>query len=98
MQMTDGLMGAFRALDHTDEKGIICGKVLGNLEIDIIKVEKTGADSACKIPPIYLDNPDSDKSLCWYSFNTNKRSIIRNLENIGLPTRFDRRRYLKEKV
>lgn len=96
--MTDGLMGGFRALDLTDEKGIIYGKILGNLEVGAIKVEKTRGDPSRKILPFYHDEPEPDKSLCWYSFNTNKRSIIRNLENIGLPTRFDRRRYLKEKV
>lgn len=80
--MTYGLMGGFRALHHTDEKGVIYGKILSNLEVDVIKVEKTGGDPTHRIPPFYNDEPNLDKSLCWDSFNTNKRSITRDLENI----------------
>lgn len=38
------LLRPFRALDLTNEKGVLCGKILGDLGADVIKVEKPGGD------------------------------------------------------
>lgn len=78
--MTDGLLSGFRALDLTDEKGFVCGQILAALGVDVIKVEKPGGDSARNIPPFYHDTPDPEKSLYWFAFNTDKRSMTLNLE------------------
>ena len=78
--MVDGLLSGFRALDLTDEKGVVCGKILAALGVDTIKVEKPGGDSARGIPPFLHDTPDPEKSLYWLAFNTDKRSITLNLE------------------
>ena len=42
--MTEGLLSGFRALDLTDEKGFVCGKILASMGVDTIKVEKPGGD------------------------------------------------------
>jgi benzylsuccinate CoA-transferase BbsE subunit len=78
--MTDSLLTGFRALDLTDEKGFICGKILATLGVEVIKIEKPWGDPARNIPPFYHDAPDPEKSLCWFAFNTDKRSITLNLE------------------
>lgn len=78
--MADSLLSGFRALDLTDEKGYVCGKVLATLGVDVIKVEPPGGDPGRNLPPFYEDTPDPNKSLYWFSFNTDKRSIILNLE------------------
>lgn len=78
--MTESLLGGYRALDLTDEKGVFCGKVLADMGVDTIKVEKPGGDSMRRIPPFYHDIPDPEKSLFWFSYNSNKRSITLNLE------------------
>jgi crotonobetainyl-CoA:carnitine CoA-transferase CaiB-like acyl-CoA transferase len=64
----------------TDEKGFVCGKILGALGVDAIKVERPGGDPARGIPPFVQNTPDPEKSLYWYAFNTDKRSITLNLE------------------
>jgi crotonobetainyl-CoA:carnitine CoA-transferase CaiB-like acyl-CoA transferase len=38
------MLNIYRALDLTDEKGFLCGKLLGDLGVDVIKVEKPGGD------------------------------------------------------
>jgi len=38
------MLGGYRALDLTDSKGFFCGKVLGELWVDIFKVERPGGD------------------------------------------------------
>jgi crotonobetainyl-CoA:carnitine CoA-transferase CaiB-like acyl-CoA transferase len=60
---------------------MLCGKILGDLGADVIKVEPSGGDPSRNIPPFYHDIPDREKSLFWYGFNTSKRGIALDLEN-----------------
>jgi crotonobetainyl-CoA:carnitine CoA-transferase CaiB-like acyl-CoA transferase len=78
--MTDSLLSGFRALDLTNEKGFVCGKILAALGVEVIKVERPGGDPARGIPPFLHNTPDPEKSLYWYAFNTDKRSITLSLE------------------
>jgi crotonobetainyl-CoA:carnitine CoA-transferase CaiB-like acyl-CoA transferase len=78
--MADRLLSGFRALDLTDEKGFICGKVLAALGVDVIKVERPGGDPSRKIPPFINNIEDPEKSLYWMAFNTDKRGITLNIE------------------
>ncbi len=79
-EMTEGMLSPYRILDLTDEKGLLCGKLLGDLGADVIKIEKPGGDSARDIGPFFHDDPDPEKSLYWFAFNTNKRGITLDME------------------
>ena len=68
-----------RILDLTDEKGFLCGKILGDLGADVIKVERPSGDPARRIGPFYGHTPDSEKSLHWFAVNSSKRGITLNL-------------------
>ena len=76
-----GMLSPYRVLDLTDEKGLLCGKILGDLGADVIKIEKPGGDSARTIGPYYHDEADPEKSLYWFSYNTSKRGITLDIEN-----------------
>jgi crotonobetainyl-CoA:carnitine CoA-transferase CaiB-like acyl-CoA transferase len=79
--MEESLLNGVRALDLTDQKGFVCGKILATFGIDVIKVEKPGGDPSRNIPP-YINNMENpQKSLYWYAFNTDKRSVTLNLED-----------------
>lgn len=69
------LLEGYRVLDLTDEKGHYCGKVLGDLGADVIKIEPPGGDPARNIGPFYQDVPHPEKSLNWFFMNLNKRGI-----------------------
>ncbi len=75
------LLEGLRVLDLTDEKGLFCGKVLGDFGADVIKIEKPGGDPARNIGPFYKDIPDPEKSLFWFATNTSKRGITLNIES-----------------
>jgi crotonobetainyl-CoA:carnitine CoA-transferase CaiB-like acyl-CoA transferase len=84
------LLGDYRVLDLTDEKGYLCGKMLGDLGADVIKIEKPGGDPGRNIGPFYRDLPDLEKSLSWFAYNTNKRGITLNIESIDGQSIFRR--------
>jgi crotonobetainyl-CoA:carnitine CoA-transferase CaiB-like acyl-CoA transferase len=67
------VLSCYRVLDLTDEKGFLCGKALGDLGADVIKIEKPGG-------PFWHDAPDPEKSLHWFAFNANKRGITLDVE------------------
>ena len=69
------LLSSCRVLDLGDEKGFLCGKILGDLGADVIKVEKPGGDPSRKIGPFYHDVPDPENSLYWFAYNTSKKGI-----------------------
>jgi crotonobetainyl-CoA:carnitine CoA-transferase CaiB-like acyl-CoA transferase len=76
-----GALSCYRALDLTDEKGQLCGKVLGDLGADVIKIERPGGDPSRNIGPFYHDIPDPEKSLSWFALNANKRGITLNIKS-----------------
>jgi crotonobetainyl-CoA:carnitine CoA-transferase CaiB-like acyl-CoA transferase len=76
-----GLLSPYRVLDLTDELGFLCGKILGDLGADVVKVEPLGGDPARRLGPFYGNQPDPEKSLYWFGFNNNKRGITLNLES-----------------
>jgi crotonobetainyl-CoA:carnitine CoA-transferase CaiB-like acyl-CoA transferase len=71
-----------RVLNFSNEIGFLCGKILGDLGVDVIKVEPPGGDPSRNIGPFYQDIPHSGKSLYWFVHNNNKRSITLNIETV----------------
>ncbi len=69
-----------RALDLTDEKGFLCGKILADLGVDVIKVERPGGEPSRRIGPFWGDIGDPEKSLYWFAYNSNKRGITLDIE------------------
>ncbi|HEX9880608.1 MAG TPA: CoA transferase [Candidatus Binatia bacterium] len=75
------LLPPLRVLDLTDELGFLCGKMLGDLGADVVKVERPGGDPARMMGPFYQNQADPEKSLYWFAFNNNKRGVTLNLES-----------------
>lgn len=78
--MAESMLSPYRALDLADEKGLMCGKILGDMGADVIKIERPGGDLARNIGPFYHDEPHPEKSLFWFALNTSKRGITLNIE------------------
>jgi crotonobetainyl-CoA:carnitine CoA-transferase CaiB-like acyl-CoA transferase len=75
------MLDNYRVLDLTDEKGSLCGKILGDLGADVIKIEKPGGDPSRRLGPFYHDTVDPEKSLHWFAMNANKRGVTLQIEN-----------------
>jgi crotonobetainyl-CoA:carnitine CoA-transferase CaiB-like acyl-CoA transferase len=75
------MLSPYRALDLTDERGLLCGQILGDLGADVIAVEPPGGSPARRIGPFYKDEPHPDRSLYWWAHSRNKRSITLDIES-----------------
>ena len=77
----DLLLGPYRVLDLTDERGLLCGKILGDLGADVVQVEPPGGSNARRVGPFHGDDPNPEKSLYWWAYSANKRGITLDLEH-----------------
>ncbi len=75
------LLSPYRVLDLTDERGLLCGKILGDLGADVAQIEPPGGSAARQVGPFYDDNPSPDRSLYWWAYCANKRGVTLNLEH-----------------
>jgi len=80
-QPLPGPLAGLRILELADETGQFCGKLLGDLGADIIKIEPPGGQPNRRIGPFLDDIPDPERSLPFWYYNTSKRGITLNLES-----------------
>lgn len=73
---------SFRALELTDENGALCGKIMADLGLEVIKIERPGGDTGRNLPPFYRNTPGSERSLYWSFYNRGKKSVTINIENV----------------
>ena len=69
-----------RILDLSGPPGLYCTKLLADLGAEVIWLEPPGGNAVRMIGPFYKDNPDPEKSLFHFHFNTNKKGITLNIE------------------
>lgn len=78
-----GALDDVRALEVGGELGSWCGKLLADMGADVIKVEPPEGDAERGYPPFYRDEPHRERSLYFWHYNVNKRSVALDL---GTPT------------
>jgi crotonobetainyl-CoA:carnitine CoA-transferase CaiB-like acyl-CoA transferase len=74
------MLNHLRALDLTDDKGFLCGKILADLGVNVIKIERPGGDPSRNIGGYWGGKPDPEKSLYWFAYNSNKKGITLDIE------------------
>jgi len=72
-------LARYRVLDLCDERGLLCGQLLGDLGADVIVIEPPGGSHVRRFAPFYEDRPDPNGSLYWWAYNRNKRAITLDL-------------------
>jgi crotonobetainyl-CoA:carnitine CoA-transferase CaiB-like acyl-CoA transferase len=77
--MSARMLEGYRALDLTDEKGFLCGKILAELGVDVIKIEKPGGDPSRMTGPYWHDQADPEKTgLHTTAASAESRLILRS--------------------
>src|SRR4030042_1943872 len=78
-QETKSALELIKVLDLTEGGCMLGGKLFADMGADVIKIEPPDG-SASRIQPYYKNTPDPEKSLFWFSYNTNKRGITLDLQ------------------
>ena len=75
-----GPLSGVRLLELADETGQFCGKLLGDLGADIVKIEPPGGEP-CRLAGPFLDDiPHPERSLSFWHYNTSKRGVTLSLK------------------
>ncbi len=79
--MTEKALEGVRVIEFCDEVGSYCGKLLGDLGAEVIKVEPPGGGLERHSPP-YLHHKESpDTSFAFWVNNTSKMSVVLDLDS-----------------
>lgn len=70
-----------RILEVGGELGGWCGKLLADMGATVIKVEPPEGDETRSYPPFHNDQPDKNRSLYFWHYNTNKQSVTLDIES-----------------
>jgi len=81
-QSLAGPLAGMRILELANETGQFCGKLLGDLGADVVKIEPPGGELNRRVGPFLDDVPHPERSLSFWYYNTSKRGITLNLETV----------------
>ncbi len=76
---TSGALAGLRVLDLSTHRAHLCARLLADMGADVIKVEPPAGDEGRRIGPFYHDLPHHDRSLFFWFYNLNKRSLTLDL-------------------
>ncbi|MGH7931770.1 MAG: CaiB/BaiF CoA transferase family protein [Candidatus Binataceae bacterium] len=74
------MLSPYRVLDLTDEHGSLCAQILGDAGADVVKLEPRGGSATRRLGPFLRDQPHPDRSISFWAYNRNKRSLALDLE------------------
>jgi crotonobetainyl-CoA:carnitine CoA-transferase CaiB-like acyl-CoA transferase len=77
------MLSPYRVLDLSDDRGIFCGFVLGELGADVVCVEPPGGSRARRQGPFAGDVREPERSLFWWAYARNRRGVVLDPEAQG---------------
>ncbi|MGH7828058.1 MAG: CaiB/BaiF CoA transferase family protein [Candidatus Binatia bacterium] len=80
MDKAPQFLSSYRALDLTGLAGQLCGRVLADLGMEVIKVEGPGGDPVRRLEPV-AELGGTSLSLPFAHLNANKTSMVLDLQN-----------------
>lgn len=74
-------LNGYRIIELSNERLSFAGKLLADMGAEVILVEPPGGDPTRQFPPFLDDEPGKDRSLFWWHYNTNKKSVVLDLNS-----------------
>jgi crotonobetainyl-CoA:carnitine CoA-transferase CaiB-like acyl-CoA transferase len=74
------ILEGLSVLEIASDRAAYAGKLLGDLGADVIVVEPPGGHASRRYGPFVDDEPDPDRCLWWWNYNTSKRSVVLDLD------------------
>ena len=76
-----GALAGLRVLDLSTHRAHLSARLLADMGADVIKIEPPEGDAGRRIGPFYNDLPHHDRSLFFWFYNLNKRSLTLDLHH-----------------
>src|ERR1700753_3929969 len=74
-----GMLAGLRVIEVADERAEYTGLLLAGLGAEVIKVEPPEGNPTRRIGPFLEDEPGPERSLFFWNYNRNKKSLVLDL-------------------
>src|SRR3954465_9728342 len=76
-----GMLRGLRVIEIADERAEYAGLLLAGLGAEVIKIEPPEGNATRRIGPFLADEPGLERSLFFWNYNRNKKSVVLDLQN-----------------
>jgi len=76
-----GMLAGLRVIEIADERAEYCGLLLAGLGAEVIKIEPSEGNATRRIGPFLDDEPGLERSLFFWNYNRNKKSVALDLQS-----------------
>src|ERR1041385_5716514 len=74
-----GMLAGLRVIEIADERAEYTGLLLAGLGAEVIKIEPPEGNATRRIGPYLDDQPGLERSLFFWNYNRNKKSVVLDL-------------------
>src|SRR5436305_4056994 len=76
-----GMLQGLRVIEIADERAEYAGLLLAGLGAEVIKIEPPEGNATRRIGPFLEDKPGLERSLFFWNYNRNKKSVVLDLQD-----------------
>ena len=76
-----GMLAGLRVIEVADERAEYTGLLLAGLGAEVIKIEPPEGNATRRIGPFLEDEPGLERSLFFWNYNRNKKSVVLDLQS-----------------
>ena len=76
-----GMLAGVRVIEVADERAEYAGLLLAGLGAEVIKIEPPEGNATRRIGPFLEDQPGLERSLFFWNYNRNKKSVVLDLQD-----------------
>src|ERR1700752_5224495 len=76
-----GMLAGLRGMEIADERAEYTGLLLAGLGAEVIKIEPPEGNATRRIGPYLEDQPGLERSLYFWNYNRNKKSVVLDLRD-----------------
>ena len=74
-----GMLAGLRVIEVADERAEYTGLLLAGLGAEVVKIEPPEGNATRRVGPFLEDQPGLDRSLYFWNYNRNKKSVVLDL-------------------
>src|SRR5579862_8564837 len=74
-----GMLAGLRVVEVADERAEYAGLLMAGLGAEVIKIEPPEGNATRRIGPFLEDAPGLERSLFFWNYNRNKKSVVLDL-------------------